>query len=90
MTDLIWLMDEQVQWMELHFPLSHGLPYVDDRRVLSGIVFVIQNGLRWRDAPSDYGRTRPYIIASFARAVWVFLTASSRTWRHIMLLVMSP
>ncbi|MER9178656.1 transposase, partial [Mesorhizobium sp. M0955] len=28
---------------------------VDDRRVLSGILFVIRNGLRWRDVPSDYG-----------------------------------
>ena len=28
---------------------------MDDRRVLSGIIHVIRNGLRWRDAPSDYG-----------------------------------
>ena len=28
---------------------------MDDRRVLSGIVFVIRNRLRWRDAPGDYG-----------------------------------
>src|SRR3546814_3968775 len=27
----------------------------DLRRVLSGILFVIRNGLRWRDAPSGYG-----------------------------------
>ena len=24
-----------------HFPLSHGVPRVDDRRVVSGIVYVI-------------------------------------------------
>jgi transposase len=35
--------------------LSHGVARVDDRRVISGIVFVIRNGLRWRDAPKDYG-----------------------------------
>jgi putative transposase len=23
--------------------------------VISGIIFVIKNGLRWRDAPKDYG-----------------------------------
>jgi transposase len=23
--------------------------------VISGIIFVIRNGLRWRDAPKDYG-----------------------------------
>jgi transposase len=28
---------------------------VDDRRVLSGIIFVNRNGLRWRDAPAAYG-----------------------------------
>ena len=38
-----------------HFPRSHGIPRVDDRRVLSGIIFVIQGGLRWRDAPPGYG-----------------------------------
>ncbi len=41
--------------IEPHFPLSHGVPRVDDRRVILGIIFVIRNGLRWRDAPRDYG-----------------------------------
>ena len=31
------------------------MPRVDDRRVISGIIFVIGNGLRWRDAPAEYG-----------------------------------
>jgi transposase len=38
-----------------HFPLSHGVPRVDDRRVISGIVYVIRHGLQWRDAPVAYG-----------------------------------
>lgn len=37
-----------------YFPKSHGKPRVDDRRVLSGIIFVNRNGLRWRDAPREY------------------------------------
>jgi putative transposase len=37
------------------FPLSHGVPRVDDRRVISGIIFVLKNGLRWRNAPAAYG-----------------------------------
>lgn len=41
--------------IEPYFPLSHGRPRVDDRRVLSGIVYVIRNGLMWRDAPAAYG-----------------------------------
>ena len=37
------------------FPKSHGKPRVDDKRVLSGIIFINRNGLRWRDAPQEYG-----------------------------------
>ena len=32
-----------------------GVPRVDDRRVVSGIVYVIRNGLQWKDAPRGYG-----------------------------------
>lgn len=45
----------QMRRIEPYFPLSHGVPRVDDCRVLSGIIFVIRNGLRWRDAPCAYG-----------------------------------
>ena len=55
MSDLIWLSEAQMRRIEPYFPLSHGVPRVDDRRIISGIIFVIRNGLRWRDAPSDYG-----------------------------------
>jgi len=55
MSDLYWLTDEQMARLEPFFPKSHGRPRVDDRRVLSGIIFVNRNGLRWRDAPADYG-----------------------------------
>ena len=55
MSDLIWLSEAQMRRIKPYFPLSHGMPRVDDRRVLSGIIFVIRNGLRWRDAPVDYG-----------------------------------
>jgi len=37
------------------FPTCHGKPWVDDRRVLSGIIFINRNGLRWCDAPRQYG-----------------------------------
>ena len=55
MSDLIWLSEAQMRRIEPYFPLSHGVPRVDDRKVISGIVFVIRNGLRWRDAPAAYG-----------------------------------
>ncbi len=55
MSDLFWLTDEQVARLQPFFPKSHGRPRVDDRRVLSGIIFINRNGLRWRDAPREYG-----------------------------------
>ena len=55
MDDLFLLSEAQMRRIEPFFPLSHGIPRVDDRRVISGIVFVIKNGLRWRDAPAAYG-----------------------------------
>ena len=52
----LWLLSEaQMRRIEPNFPLSHGIPRVDDRRIVSGIIFVIRNGLRWRDAPPAYG-----------------------------------
>lgn len=40
--------------LEPYFPKSQGKPRVDDRRVLSGIIFINRKGLRWRDAPREY------------------------------------
>ena len=37
------------------FPKERGVKRVDDRKVLSGIIPVIQKGLRWVDAPAAYG-----------------------------------
>ena len=53
--DLLMLSVAQMRRIKPYFPLSHGVPRVDDRRILSGIIFVIRNGLRWRDAPVGYG-----------------------------------
>jgi transposase len=55
MSNLFWLTDEQMARLRPFFPKSHGRPRVDDRRVLSGIIFINRNGLRWRDAPGEYG-----------------------------------
>ena len=55
MRDLFWLSEEQLARIKPFFPLAHSVPRVDDRKVISGIIFVIKNGLRWREAPSEYG-----------------------------------
>ena len=55
MSDLYRLTDEQMAKLAPFFPRPHGKPRVDDKRVLSGIIFINHNGLRWRDAHSEYG-----------------------------------
>ena len=55
MDGLFLLSERQMARIAPHFPLSHGVPRVDDRRVVSGIVYVIKHGLQWKDAPKDYG-----------------------------------
>jgi transposase len=45
MSDLYWLTDEQMALLQPFVPKSHGKPLVDDRGVLSGIIFVNRNGL---------------------------------------------
>lgn len=50
MSNLSWLTEEQMSWLETYFPKSHVKKRVDDRRVLNGIIFVIRNDLHWRDA----------------------------------------
>jgi putative transposase len=72
MTDLFLLSEAQMRRIEPYFPLSHGVPRVDDRLVISGIIFVIRNGLRWRDAPRDYGPHKTILACS---------TRFSPSWR---------
>ena len=55
MIDLFLLGECQMARIAPHFPLAHGVPRVDDRRVVSGIVYVIKHGLQWKDAPKEYG-----------------------------------
>jgi len=55
MSDLFLLNERQMARISPFFPLSHGVPRVDDRRVISGIIYVIKHGLQWKDAPKSYG-----------------------------------
>ena len=51
-----WLSDAQFARIQPFLPNKpRGVPRVDDRRVISGIIHVIRNGLMWRDAPERYG-----------------------------------
>jgi transposase len=55
MSSVYWLSDAQMERIKPFFPKSHGKPRVDDLRVMSGIIFINCNALRWRDAPKEYG-----------------------------------
>ncbi len=55
MSEHFWLTEEQMERLRPFFPKSRGKPRVDDRRVLSGIIYIQKNGLQWKDAPSVYG-----------------------------------
>ena len=55
MNDLFWLTEAQIDRLRPYFPKSRGKPRVDDRRVLSGIIFIQRNGLMWKHAPAAYG-----------------------------------
>ena len=51
-----WLSETQFARLEPLLPNKpRGVPRVDDRRVISGIIHVIRGGLMWRDAPGVYG-----------------------------------
>ncbi len=81
MADLFLLSQAQMRRIERNFPLSHGIARVDDRWIVSAIVFVIKNGLRWRAAPGAYGSHKA-IYNRFVR--WRRLGVSNKifaNWR---------
>ncbi len=80
MSGQFWLSDEQVERLRPHFPKPRGKPRVDDRRVLSGILFVLRNGLRWQDAPPVYGPHKT-LYDRFAR--WSRLGVFARIFRDL-------
>ena len=53
---LFWLNDKQWAQIEPHLPTNQtGPARDDDRRIISGIIHMLQCGARWRDCPPDYG-----------------------------------
>ena len=53
---LFWLNDRQWGRIEPHLPTGlTGPDRDDDRRIISGIIHMLQSGARWRDCPREYG-----------------------------------
>jgi len=75
MTEGFWLSDGQ--WARLAPLLPNkprGVPRVDDRRVISGIIHVLKSGGRWADAPPCYGPRKTLynrFVRWAAKGVWV-------------------
>jgi transposase len=69
-----WLSDRQWRRLEPLLPNKpRGVPRVDDRRVVSGIVHVLRSGGRWIDAPSAYGPGKTLynrFVRWAAKGVW--------------------
>jgi transposase len=57
MAKSIYLLNE-VEWARIE-PLlpkgRRGAHRVDDRRIISGIIYMLRSGARWRDCPAAYG-----------------------------------
>jgi transposase len=82
--NLFWLNDEQWTAMEPHLPTDvRGKEREDDRRIISGIIFVLKSGCRWCDCPPEYGPpTTIYnrFVRWARRGVWekMFLSLAQR------------
>ena len=56
MAGAFWLSDRAWSAIEPLLPTNQpGARRVDDRRVISGIIHVLQSGCRWIDCPAEYG-----------------------------------
>ena len=80
MSDLFLLSRAQMSKIEPFFPLPHGVPRVDDRRVISGIVYVLKHGLQWKDAPKAYGPHKT-LYNRFRR--WTDLGVFDKIFSHL-------
>ncbi len=72
MAQLLGLSAEQVARIRPLFPKERG-ERVEDRKVLSGIIPVIQKGLRWVDAGRSMVPTKPSTTVAAASETRVFL-----------------
>jgi len=83
-----WLDDLQWSVLKPHLPKNQrGAKRKDDRRIISGIIHVLQSGCRWRDCPAEYGPAKT-IYNRFQRwakkGLWeaIFLDLTSIVGTH--------
>jgi transposase len=56
-----------------------GVPRVDDRRVLNGILWILRSGAPWRDLPETFG---PYTTCYNRFVVGDVRAFGTRLWTH--------
>ena len=76
--DTFWFSEAQFEKIKPHLPTNtRGKARVDDRRVISGIVHVLQSGGRWVDAPEHVYGPKKTLYNRFVRwadkGVWADL-----------------
>ena len=68
MSDFFWFSNEQWARIAPLLPTNtRGMPRVDDRRVLSGIVHALQSGGRWSDCPEHVYGPKKTLYNRFVR-----------------------
>ncbi len=55
---LIYFWKARMRGIDRYFPILHGIARLDARRIVSGTIFAVKNGLRRRGAPPFYGRRK--------------------------------
>ena len=95
MADFFWFSDEQWARIEPLLPQdTRGMPRVDDRRVLSGIVHALKSGGRWGDCPEHVYGPKKTLYNRFRRwaeqGVWDALLQTlvdlglTDDWQHMI------
>jgi putative transposase len=82
MSDVVLLSRAQMTRSAPYFPRSRGKRWMDDRLVANGIIYVIRNGLMWKDVPRGYGahKTLYNRFVRRSRMGVASSSASSRFW----------
>ena len=57
---MLTLLDEQLDWLAARIPDPPrsplgGRPVCDKRKILKGIFWILDNGAKWKDLPSEFG-----------------------------------
>ena len=80
MSGQFWLTHKRVGRLKSQVAKPRGKPRVEDRRVLSGILYLLRNGWRWPDAPSVYG---PHKTLTNRVVRWSRLGVVARIFRDL-------